>query len=139
MAHPFGEEQEMKAASDEARRDWEKDARDVEVVADDAGQRVGQAVGRSLGEASRRLRNASERAVSAYGRSAESAGRAYRSVREYALEHPGTAVAMTFGAGVAVGVSLARRRAIQDYRRGIVPTIAVALAGAVLDVLSTRR
>jgi hypothetical protein len=37
------------------------------------------------------------------------------------------------------GMSFARRREIDEYRHGIVPTIAIALASAVLDVFSTRR
>ena len=128
----------MKTTSDGALRDWEKDAKEMSELADEAVQKTGQAIGRTIGETSRKLRDASERVASAYGRTAKSAGRAYRGVREYALEHPGAAMAATFGAGVALGVSLARERAIQDYRRSIVPVVAVALASAVLDVFSAR-
>jgi ElaB/YqjD/DUF883 family membrane-anchored ribosome-binding protein len=147
MANRFGEEKDVDIrADDPVRPEWERDAKqaaelaeDAGMLAEDAGMKAGQAVGKAAGEASRKLRRATDRATAAYERTAEGASHAYRSVREYALDHPGTAVAVTFGAGVVCGMSFARRRAIDEYRLGMVPTIAIALASAVLDVFSTRR
>jgi ElaB/YqjD/DUF883 family membrane-anchored ribosome-binding protein len=140
MANRFGEEKDVDIrADDPARPEWERDAKQVAELAEDAGVKAGQAVGKAVGEASRKVRRATDRATAAYERTAEGASHAYRSVREYALDHPGTAVAVTFGAGVVCGMSFARRRVIDEYRHGIVPTIAIALASAVLDVFSTRR
>jgi ElaB/YqjD/DUF883 family membrane-anchored ribosome-binding protein len=140
MANRFGEEKDVDIrADDPARPEWERDAKQAAELAEDAGVKAGQAVGKAAAEASRKLRGATDRATAAYERTAEGASHAYRSVREYALDHPGTAVAVTFGAGVVCGMSFARRRTIDAYRHGIVPTIAIALASAVLEVFSTRR
>jgi ElaB/YqjD/DUF883 family membrane-anchored ribosome-binding protein len=140
MANRFGEEKDVDIrADDPLRPDWERDAKKAAELAEDAGVKAGEAVGKAAGEASRKVRRATDRAAAAYDSTAETASRAYRSVRDYTLDHPGAAVALTFGAGLVCGMSFARRRAIHEYRYGLVPTIAVALASAVLDVLSTRR
>jgi ElaB/YqjD/DUF883 family membrane-anchored ribosome-binding protein len=136
MANRFTEEKDVDIrADDPARPEWERDAKQAAELAEDAGVKAGHAVGKAAAEASRKLR----RATAAYERTAEGASDAYRSVREYALAHPGTAVAVTFGAGVVCGMSFGRRRVIDQYRHGLVPTIAIALASAALEVFSTRR
>jgi ElaB/YqjD/DUF883 family membrane-anchored ribosome-binding protein len=122
-----------------ARREWERDKEEVAQLAEDATVKAGQAAGRIAGEAQRRLRSASDRATAAYDRTATEAGRAYRGVRDYAADHPGTAVALTFGTGVCLGMWMARGRAIDAYKRGIVPMAAIALANAVLEVFDSRR
>ena len=114
MANRFGEEKDVDIrADDPVRPDWERDAREAAELAEDA--------------------------AAAYDRTTEGASRAYRGVRDFALDHPGAAVALTFGAGVVCGMSFGRRRVIDEYRHGLVPTIAIALASAVLEVFSTRR
>ena len=140
MANRFGEEKDVDIrADDPLRPDWERDAKEAAELAEDAGMKAGQAVGKAAGEATRRLRRATDGAAAAYDRTTEGASRAYRDVRDYALDHPGVAVALTFGAGVVCGMSFGRRRVIDEYRHGLVPTIAIALASAVLEVFSTRR
>jgi ElaB/YqjD/DUF883 family membrane-anchored ribosome-binding protein len=140
MANRFGEGKDMDIrADDPTRPDWERDAKAAADLAEEAGARAGEAAGKVAGEAQRKLRRATDRASEVYDRTTERATQAYRSLRDYAIEHPGTAVAVTFGAGVVCGMSLARRRAMDDYQSGIVPTVAVALASAVLDVFSARR
>ena len=124
---------------DTVRRDWEREKEDVAQLAEDATVKAGQAAGRVAGEAQRRLRSASDRATAAYDRTATEARRAYGNVRDYAIEHPGTAAAVTFGTGVCIGMWMARGRAIDAYKRGIVPMAAVAIANAVLEVLDSRR
>ena len=122
-----------------ARREWERDKEEVAQLAEDAAVRAGQAAGRAAGEASRRLRSATDRASAAYDRTAREAGRAYRNVRDYAALHPGATAAVTFGTGVCLGMWMARGRELPDYRRGIVPIAAIALANAVLEVFGPRR
>jgi ElaB/YqjD/DUF883 family membrane-anchored ribosome-binding protein len=146
MANRFGEEKDVDIrAEDPLRPDWERDAKEAAELAEDAGMKAGQAgqagqaVGKAAGEATRKVRRATDRAAEAYDRTAEGASRAYRDVRDYALDHPGVAVALTFGAGVVCGMSFGRRRVIDQYRHGLVPTIAIALASAALEVFSTRR
>ena len=124
---------------DTVRRDWEREKEDVAQLAEDATVKAGQAAGRVAGEAQRRLRSASDRAAAAYDRTASQARRAYGGVRDYAIEHPGTAAALTFGTGVCLGMWVARGRAIDAYKRGIVPMAAIAIANAVLEVLDSRR
>jgi ElaB/YqjD/DUF883 family membrane-anchored ribosome-binding protein len=124
---------------DSVRRQWERDKEDVAQLAEDASATADKAAGRVAGEAQRKLRSASDRATAAYDRTATQARRAYGSVRDYAVEHPGTAAAVTLGTGVCIGMWMARGRAIDAYRRGIVPMAAVAIANAVLEVLDSRR
>jgi ElaB/YqjD/DUF883 family membrane-anchored ribosome-binding protein len=136
----FGEEKDVDIrADDPTRPDWEKDAKAAADLAESAGVKAGQAASKAVGEASRKVRRATDRASEVYDRTSERAAQAYRGLREYAIEHPGTAVAVTFGAGLVCGMSFARRRAVDEYRHGLVPTIAIALASAVLNVLTTRR
>lgn len=141
MANRFGEGKDVDIRADTPTQpgSWERDAKEAADLAESAGEKAGQAAGKVAGEASRKLRRATDRAAEAYDRTTERATRAYRSLRDYAADHPGTAVAITFGAGVMCGMSLARRRTDDVYRSGMVPTIAVALASAVLDVFNARR
>ena len=60
-------------------------------------------------DASQRLRGAKDKVTAAYGRTLEAAERGYGGARGYATENLGTAAAMTFAAGVAVGMILALR------------------------------
>jgi hypothetical protein len=85
------------------------------------------------------MHDAKERLTAAYGRTANTAERAYREARGYARENPGTAAAVTFAAGVGVGIMLAPRNDFRAYRHGLVPVVAVALAHAILDVFDQGR
>jgi len=76
------------------------------------------------------LEGTKEKASAAYERAASEMNRAYQGAREYARDNPGVAAAVTFAAGIGLGLMLSGRA----YRRGIVPVAAVALAHAVLDV-----
>jgi len=114
---------------------------DVRDIKGDVAERMGEAVSdarrgarRVANEAARTIRNASERVTAACGRTAETAERAYIDARNYATEHPGTAAAVTFAAGIGVGMMLAPRYAPGVGRRGLMPVVAIALAHAVLDV-----
>ena len=127
------------STKEEVVRDWDRDATQPGELAGDSATKAGQAAGRTLGEVSRRLRETRERAASGYDRMAVGAGRAWRGARDYALDHPGTTAAVTFGTGVALGVAIARGRAVQSYRRSILPVVAVALANAALEVFGPRR
>jgi len=100
----FGEEKDVDIrADDPTRPDWEKDAKAAADLAESAGVKAGQAASKAVGEASRKVRRATDRASEVYDRTSERAAQAYRGLREYAIEHPGTAVAVTFGAGLVFG------------------------------------
>jgi ElaB/YqjD/DUF883 family membrane-anchored ribosome-binding protein len=100
-------------------------AEDVRDIKGDVAERMGEAVSdarrgarRMANEASQTIRDASERVTAAYGRTAETAERACIDARNYAKEHPGTAAAVTFAAGIGVGMILAQRYAPGVGRRG---------------------
>jgi ABC-type sugar transport system substrate-binding protein len=95
-------------------------------------------VRRRTREASEKLRQAKEKVTDAYDRTADRAARAYREARGYAQEHPDVAAAVSFAAGMGVGVMIAGRNG-RSYRRGLVPVFAIALAQAVLDVFDGQR
>jgi ElaB/YqjD/DUF883 family membrane-anchored ribosome-binding protein len=97
-----------------------------------------QEVRRRTREASEKLRQAKEKVTDAYDRTADRAARAYREARGYAQEHPDVAAAVSFAAGMGVGVMIAGRNG-RSYRRGLVPVFAIALAQAVLDVFDGQR
>jgi ElaB/YqjD/DUF883 family membrane-anchored ribosome-binding protein len=107
----------------------------------DTAQRAEEAARRARrfrDEAADRLRTAKEKASVTYDRTADRAVRMYRGAREYAAANPATAAAITFAAGVGVGMMVASRKGSRIYRQGLVPVIAVALAQAVLDVFDER-
>jgi ElaB/YqjD/DUF883 family membrane-anchored ribosome-binding protein len=94
---------------------------------------------RSWDAAAEKLRTAKEKAGVTYDRTADHAVRMYRGAREYAVANPSTAAAITFAAGVGVGMLVASRNGgSRAYRQGLVPVVAVALAQAVIDVFGER-
>jgi ElaB/YqjD/DUF883 family membrane-anchored ribosome-binding protein len=117
-----------------AERPWDTAERRAEETAAEAVRRAH----RLKDEAAEKLRTAREKAGVAYDRTADQAVRMYNNAREYAVANPGTAAAVTFAAGVGVGMMMASRNGSRAYRQGLVPVIAVALAQAVLDVFDER-
>ncbi len=117
-----------------AERSWDTAERRVEEEASEAARRAR----RLKDEAAEKLRVAREKAGVAYDHTADQAARMYNSARKYAVANPGAAAAITFAAGVGVGMTMAGRNGSRVYRQGLVPVIAVALAQAVLDVFDER-
>jgi ElaB/YqjD/DUF883 family membrane-anchored ribosome-binding protein len=122
------------ASDTSAERSWDTAERKAEEAASEAARRAR----RFKDEAADTLHTAKQKAGIAYDRTADQAVRAYTSAREYAVANPGTAAAITFAAGVGVGMMMASRNGSRVYRQGLVPVIAVALAQAVLDVFDER-
>ncbi len=98
-------------------------------------------VRRRTREAAEKLRQAKEKVAEAYDRTADNAARVYREARGYARDHPHVAAAVSFAAGMGVGVMIAGRNGRShtrgnglSYTRGLVPVFAIALAQAVLTV-----
>jgi len=116
-------------------RAWDSPERRAEEAASEVGRRAR----RIKDEASQTLRTAKEKAGVAYDRTADEAIRVYHGARDYAQANPGVAAAVTFAAGVGVGVMMAGRNGSRAYRQGLVPVVAVALAQAVLDVFDEAR
>lgn len=116
-------------------RAWDSPERRAEEAASEVWRRAR----RIKDEASHTLRTAKEKVEVAYDRTADEAVRAYQSAREYAVANPGTAAAITFAAGVGVGMMMASRNESRAYRQGLFPVVAVALANAVLDVFDGAR
>ena len=131
-------ERELAAGSiGSVESDWR--TRDAESRVDEAARSA-----RKLADkASRTLDSAKESVNAAYERTAEKAGRVARKARDYAQENPGTAAAVTFAAGIGLGLGLMVARRNQNgwraYRRGLVPVMAVALARTVLDVFDETQ
>ena len=121
-------------AGTSAERSWDAAERRAEETAAEAARRAR----RLKDEAADKLRTAKEKAGVAYDRTADQAVRMYNSARDYAVANPGTAAAITFAAGVGVGMMMASRNGSRVYRQGLVPVVAVALAHAVLDVFDER-
>lgn len=107
--------------------------------AEEAGSEVGRRARQIKDEASETLRTAKDKVGVAYDRTADQAVRAYHSAREYAVANPGVAAAVTFAAGVGVGMVMSSRNGSRAYRQGLIPVVAVALAQAVLDVFDGAR
>ena len=123
-------------------RSWDSPERRVEEAgrrADEAAAEVGRRARRMKDEAAQTLRTAKDRVGSAYDRTADQAVRAYHGAREYAVANPGMAAAITFAAGVGVGMMLSSRNGSRAYRQGLIPVVAVALAQAVIDVFDGAR
>jgi ElaB/YqjD/DUF883 family membrane-anchored ribosome-binding protein len=116
-------------------RAWDAAERRAEETASEVGRRAR----RVKDEAAETLRTAKDKVGVAYDRTADQAVRAYHGARDYAVAHPGAAAAITFAAGVGVGVMMAGRNGSRTYRNGLVPLVAVALAQAVLDVFDGAR
>jgi ElaB/YqjD/DUF883 family membrane-anchored ribosome-binding protein len=89
--------------------------------------------------ASQTLRGAKDTVSAAYDRAADQAQRAYYGARGYAHSNPGVAAATVFAAGLGLGMLIGARGAARAYRRGLVPTVAFALAQAVRDVFDRMR
>jgi ElaB/YqjD/DUF883 family membrane-anchored ribosome-binding protein len=118
-------------ASDVTAREWaEADERRMR----EEGRRA-----RVREEAAATLRDAKQRVARAYDRTSSTASRAYRGAREYAQEHPDVAAAVSFAAGMGVGMMVSARNGRAYYKRGLIPVVAIALAQAVLDVFDQAR
>lgn len=117
-------------AAGAAQRSWDPERRPEE-----AASEISRRANRMKQEASETLRTAKEKAAVAYDRTADQAKRAYHGAREYAVANPGVAGAVTFAAGLGVGMMMAGRRGSRGNHQGLIPVVAVALAHAVLDVL----
>jgi ElaB/YqjD/DUF883 family membrane-anchored ribosome-binding protein len=125
---------------DVAGTDTNPGAREWQEAGGDAAVRKAEREAKRLAaQASRTMKEAKEKVGAAYDRTAEQAGRMYRGARGYAQENPGTAAAITFAAGMGLGLMAARQSGFRAYRRGLVPVIAVALARTVLDVLDEEH
>ena len=122
-----------------AGTDWRATADEVAESAAELASEAKKGARRVANDASQSLRGAKEKVSAAYGRTTESAERAYLSARGYATENPGTAAAVTFAAGVGLGMMLAPRNGRNSYGRGLIPVVAIAVAQAVLDVFDRAR
>jgi ElaB/YqjD/DUF883 family membrane-anchored ribosome-binding protein len=116
-------------------RSWDS----TERRAEEAASELGRKARRVKDDASETLRSAREKVEVAYDRTADQATRMYRNAREYAVANPGVAAAVTFAAGVGVGMMVSGRNGSRIYRQGLIPVVAVALAQAVLDVFDEAR
>ncbi len=136
MQEPRGEEMGIpREAGDVSRDEW-RDA------AEETVGRVSRDARRLKEDASEAVRGAKARVADAYDRAASTAGRAYRGTRSYVRENPAKASAVSFAAGLGVGIMLASRRGAFMQRSslggGLLPLVAIAAAHAVLDVFESR-
>ena len=104
------------------------------------GEERAKEVGRrAREEAAETLRAARVKVSRAYDRTADSAVRTYRGARDYAQAHPSAAAAMSFAAGVGIGMMVSSKNGAKAYQRGLIPVAAIALAHAVLEVFEEAR
>jgi ElaB/YqjD/DUF883 family membrane-anchored ribosome-binding protein len=86
------------------------------------------------------LRQAKDKLTDAYDRSSEVATRAYSRAMDYSRENPRTATLVALGAGFGAGIlfsyGMPSRR--NNYR-SMFPSVALAVADAVLGVFDNRR
>jgi ElaB/YqjD/DUF883 family membrane-anchored ribosome-binding protein len=106
----------------------ENAARAAEETADDLKARVTETVSR-----------AKEKVAEAYDRTSDVASRAYRQAMDYSRENPGKATLVALGAGFGAGVLFAQGMPRSRGYRRMLPTVAMAVADAVLDVFDYRR
>jgi ElaB/YqjD/DUF883 family membrane-anchored ribosome-binding protein len=139
MQQPYGGETTQEPGAVGPRTDWSETADEVAERAEEVASEVARGARRIADDASQSLRGAKRKAAAAYGRTSEAAERAYRGARGYAIENPGTAVAVTFAAGLGVGMILASRNSRPSYGRGLVPVVAMAVVEAVRGVFDRRR
>lgn len=124
--------------ADGSRRSWREAADQVRERAGQAASGAKDEARRMAAEASQAWREAKGRASTAYDRTTEGADRAYRSARSYAKENPGATAAITFAAGVGIGILVARRQNAYTDRRGVIPMLAKAVGQAVREVFETQ-
>ena len=86
------------------------------------------------------FRQAKDKLSDAYDRSSEVATRAYSRAMDYSRENPRTATLVALGAGFGAGVlfSYGTSRRGASYR-SMFPSVALAVADAVLGVFDNRR
>jgi ElaB/YqjD/DUF883 family membrane-anchored ribosome-binding protein len=86
------------------------------------------------------LRQAKDKLSDAYDRSSDAATRAYGRAMDYSRENPRTATLVALGAGFGAGIlfsyGMPSRR--NNYR-SMFPSVALAVADAVLGVFDNRR
>jgi ElaB/YqjD/DUF883 family membrane-anchored ribosome-binding protein len=104
-------------------------ARAVEDTAEDLKTRVTDTVNR-----------AKDKINDAYERGSDAATRAYTRAMDYSRENPRTATLVALGAGIGVGMLMGAGMSgrSRSYRR-MFPSMALAVADAVLDVFEHRR
>lgn len=86
------------------------------------------------------VNRAKDKLTDAYEKGSDAAGRAYSRAMDYSRENPRTATLVALGAGIGVGMlfgaSMSGRT--RGYRK-MFPSMALAVADAVLDVFEHRR
>jgi ElaB/YqjD/DUF883 family membrane-anchored ribosome-binding protein len=86
------------------------------------------------------IRQAKDKLTDAYDRSSEVATRAYSRAMDYSRENPRTATLVALGAGFGAGIlfsyGMPSRR---NSYRSMFPSVALAVADAVLGVFDNRR
>jgi ElaB/YqjD/DUF883 family membrane-anchored ribosome-binding protein len=105
-------------------------ARTVEETTEDLKARVTEKVGR-----------AKDAITDAYEKSSDVATRAYSRAMDYSRENPRTATLVALGAGIGVGMlmgAMGSSGRTRGYRK-MFPSMALAVADAVLDVFEHRR
>jgi ElaB/YqjD/DUF883 family membrane-anchored ribosome-binding protein len=104
-------------------------ARTAEETAEDLKARVTETVNR-----------AKDKLTDAYEKSSDAATRAYSRAMDYSRENPRTATLVALGAGIGVGMLFGAGMSgrSRSYRR-MFPSMALAVADAVLDVFEHRR
>jgi ElaB/YqjD/DUF883 family membrane-anchored ribosome-binding protein len=117
------------ARFEKVARDADSAVRAAEETADDLKARVTE-----------KVNQAKEKLTDVYERSSDAATRAYSRAMDYSRDNPRTATLVALGAGIGVGMlfgaSMSGRT--RSYRR-MFPTMALAVADAVLDVFEHRR
>jgi ElaB/YqjD/DUF883 family membrane-anchored ribosome-binding protein len=85
------------------------------------------------------FRQAKDKLTDAYDRSSEVATRAYSRAMDYSRENPRTATLVALGAGFGAGVLFSYGTSRRASYRGMFPSVALAVADAVLGVFDNRR
>jgi ElaB/YqjD/DUF883 family membrane-anchored ribosome-binding protein len=85
------------------------------------------------------FRQAKDKLSDAYDRSSEVATRAYSRAMDYSRENPRTATLVALGAGFGAGVLFTYGTSRRNSYRSIFPSVALAVADAVLGVFDNRR
>jgi ElaB/YqjD/DUF883 family membrane-anchored ribosome-binding protein len=85
------------------------------------------------------IRQAKDKLSDAYDRSSEVATRAYSRAMDYSRENPRTATLVALGAGFGAGVLFSYGTSRRSSYRSMFPSVALAVADAVLGVFDNRR
>jgi ElaB/YqjD/DUF883 family membrane-anchored ribosome-binding protein len=85
------------------------------------------------------FRQAKDKLSDAYERSSDVATRAYGRAMDYSRENPRTATLVALGAGFGAGLLFSYGMPRRNSYRSMFPSVALAVADAVLDVFDHRR